>query len=1120
MDTEKFYKKNSGKTKEQYRGAGYKGYYSHHRNDSVRNNGAECGNYKSNGSRGEGKILPDNRMQALAELHINPTDKLRRDETVFFQLYLNYAVYNICKTAAIPEDVTSDGVVNAIKKAGKIYKLANFFWLFQADEPEKNYPDYEKFTLAIAHKIFELREYFTHLNENGVSPLVVDEEFYHFVGGVLAAQALEASVKPGMRSAKLFKMKLFARRDKEKKLYEFTRRGIIFLTSLALYKDDAYEFTQSLQDMKLPTCVKGTELSEEECCCECEDFSTCSTAVAKAFVSMFTYFSNRRGRSVNLLEDDMNYLAFADITGYLNKVPPDAANYLTLDAETQMLRERADGSTESEENKRFKYSLHKRAKARFISLAAAYCEDFKLFPSIKFKRLDTSENMGRKRYTFGASAEYSRYSVPLYHIENKAIRFSWAPKAKQHYGPIHITSLRSAVSAGTLKEMLFAAFAKEPVNRYLDEYFTAYHKILETMLNTRDTGDLVLVFEKLLPEFEVISNQPREKIKNDISLLNGFFSENLLRFFRGENFHIDDETLRCELVKKIELQICHADDFLVRISKLNEWKEELKKRREKDPEARLPQPVCDSSDVKFPPRSCDISECSLIARVFDYFNLYLENDQKFRQLPPGEQHRGEIDHEYQFVHSLIGKYALDPKALKYFIENKKQVLLPAWDALQQEILKMRQQLQKKLPPKYNKFGRPVMPPATLAMLGEGAVRCSRAYLQEKLAHWKKPCSGNRELLYKVCRKFGIRPGMPMDWNSLIKTILHIDLGAWMHAFDYTAGANSENRSLEQEGHIVPQIPLPGDIARRLLAVSKKHEMEPYKKEGSFDSGAAIRAMDLPVSLRDFYDVSPLVAANICLKQGKLVTAIPGLKTTVEEGAPPLDLSRSAIKKAIVNIKEAWHQDLLLAKMALDYWERFQERGAFISCTKKNKTKLALTGKPSLYEYFDAAVQLKFDDAQDDRLIIIMPNDVNKPILAQIREEAAIIAASMDETGTQREFEFYEMLKEYRRIQTRDRQKRLACIPLLNQFDNAVRIPQSEYIKGNKAHNREMEFRYYHKVFPKLSFEEYNFLADGRNPVFHNKLAIEVRELIELLKKYVSLPEVPRAVHQKGTWIKK
>ena len=1106
MDLKKIYGKSSGKKNEQYRGTGYKGSYTPSKNASGRNNGAGGRNY----SKQKGTILPDDRIQALAELHINPTDKLRRDETVFFQLYLNYAVYNICKTAAIPEEVTSDGIVNEIKKSGKIYKLANFFWLFQADEPEKNFPQYEKFTLAIARKIFELREYFTHLNENGVSPLVVDEEFYHFVGGVLAAQALEASVKPGMRSAKLFKMKLFARRDKEKKLYEFTRRGIIFLTSLALYKDDAYEFTQSLQDMKIPArCIKGAELSEEECCCECEDIATCSTGVAKAFVSMFTYFSNRRGRSVNLLEDDMNYLAFADITGYLNKVPPDAAAYLTLDEETKMLRKKAEASTESEENKRFKYSLHKRARDRFISLAAAYCEAFKLFRSIKFKRLDTSENMGRKRYTFGTSDEHSGYTTPLYHIENKAIRFAWEPAPKQHYGPIRITSLRSAMSAGTLKELLFAAFAKEPVNRCLDDYFAAYHKILETMINTRDTGDLVLIFEKLLPEFEVISNQPREKIKSDITLLNGFFPENLLRFFRGENLKADDEALRRELVKKLEIQICHADDFLVRIGKLNAWKEELRKLREKDPEARLPQPVCDRCDVKFPPRSCDISESALIARVFDYFNLYLENDQKFRQLPPGEQHRGEIDHEYQFVHALIGKYALDPKGLKYFIENKKQVLLPAWNALQQEVFRMRQLLQKKLPPKYNKFGRLVMPPATLAMLGESAVRCSRAYLRDKLALWENPCPGNRERLYKTCRKFGIRPGMPMDWNSLIKTVLHIDLGNWMHAFDYTAGANSENRSLEQEGHIVTQIPLPGDIARRFLAVSKKHEMEPYKKEGSFDSGAAIRAMELPVRLRDFYDVSPLVAANICLKQGNPVIDIPGLKTDVEEGAPPLDLSRSAIKKAIVNIKEAWHQDLLLAKMALDYWERFQERGAFICRTKKEKGKLSLSGKPSLYEYFDASVQLKFDDLQDDRLIVIMPNDVNKPILSQIRAEASIIAASMDETGTQREFEFYEMLKEYRRIQTRDRQKRLACIPLLNQFDNAVRIPQSEYIKGDNAHNREMEFSYYRKVFPALSFEEYNFLVDKRNPVFHNKLDIDVEDLVELLQKYVSLPAAPQ-----------
>ena len=251
-------------------------------------------------------------MDALKELHINPTHNKKRDESAIFQLYLNYAVNNICYSSGIADNTTSDGIENALKAKGKdaIRKLANFFWLFQADEPEKNYPEYEKYTIEIARRLFKLREYFTHLKLSGVEPLVVNQEFYRFIGGTLASVALEAAVLPGLRSAKLFKMKLFAARDKEKKLYEFTRRGLIFLICIALFKDEAREFTQCLEDMQIPNCPKG-KADDEECVCECDNIATCKPGVAKAFVAMFTHFSVRRGRSVNLLEDDLSYISFA-----------------------------------------------------------------------------------------------------------------------------------------------------------------------------------------------------------------------------------------------------------------------------------------------------------------------------------------------------------------------------------------------------------------------------------------------------------------------------------------------------------------------------------------------------------------------------------------------------------------------------------------------------------------------------------------------------------------------------------------------------------------------------------------------------------------------------------------
>ena len=88
------------------------------------------------------KTLPEKRMDALVDLHINPTHKLRKDESPYFLLYLNYAVNNICDITGISPETSAKGVVNSIKGKGPdaIRKLANFFWLFNEDDPSRDFP--------------------------------------------------------------------------------------------------------------------------------------------------------------------------------------------------------------------------------------------------------------------------------------------------------------------------------------------------------------------------------------------------------------------------------------------------------------------------------------------------------------------------------------------------------------------------------------------------------------------------------------------------------------------------------------------------------------------------------------------------------------------------------------------------------------------------------------------------------------------------------------------------------------------------------------------------------------------------------------------------------------------
>ena len=1050
------------------------------------------------------KILPGNRYDALRDLHINPTHKKQRDESPAFLLYLNYAVNNICDITGISPETGAKGVVNSIKEKGPdaIRKLANFFWLFQEDDPARDFPEYARQTLAIAEKIYRLREYFAHLNEYGAEPLSVDRGFYELVGGILCGQALKNSVKPGLQTAKLFKMKLFAVRDREKHIYEFTRRGLIFLICLSLYRDDAMEFTQSLEDMKLPACPKGEDI-QSDCPCECDDIAACKPGVAKAFVSMFTYFSARRGRSVNLLADDLNYMSFADISGYLNKAPADSITYLSLDNENSRLQALAEVSTESEKNKLFKYTIHKRIRDRFLSFAAAYCEDFDILPSIRFKRLDISDFEGRKRYFFGKEHDNRVHMDRHYQIEQNAIRFSWEPT--KHYGDIHIDSLRSSISASAMRELLFAAFAKESVARSIDAYFTAYHRILETIVNTVDPDD-IWFDEQYLMDFAAVSAVDPEILKEDLSSLDRFFPENLTRFFTRDDSLPDDRGLRDALIRKLKAMLGHANDFKSRLTKFNEWKIELGKLRDKDPEAKLPKPVCTCKEAVNPPRTCEISDAALIAWVFRFFNLFLENGQKFRQLPPGEQHRGILDHEYQIVHAAIGKYSLDPKGLESYIQKNKRELVPALEQLNPVVRALRAAETKRRPPKFNKWGKPVSAAPSLTMLAQAAVDRYIDFCRKKIEFWESDPGCSSEKLRKACRKFGIRTGMPLDRESLVKTLLHIDLASWMKAYDREHHANYENRSLEQTGHVVSQIPFPNDFAQRIMSKSKKPELLQFVRGGDgddktfFDFNAAFRAMKTEIAPRDYYDTAPLVAASFALRNGQDPTAVPGVNSMPAPGQGPIDFSRAAIDRVIRNIKGVAAQDKILLKIAFAYWNRFQSSGAFICGKKKNPQ---LEENPSIYDYFNASVLIKFRERGDDRTIRIMPNDVNRPILSQIQSCAPEIAAFMDREGKLETFDFYEMLKAYRMLQAADREKRLRIVPLINAFGVSAEIPHENYKEGmSSSEKRQMEFPYYRQKFPALTFEEYNVIADLRNAVFHRGLDLKIDEGERVLSAYV------------------
>ncbi len=1046
----------------------------------------------------ERKRLPSNRMAALADLHINPTHKLRKDESSYFLLYLNYAVNNICDITQIDSLKCNEyQVCQDIKQKGMeaIRKLANFFWLFQADDPLRDFPDYEEKTLMIVEKIYALRNYFAHLEHNGVEPLIVNHNFYIFVEGCLAARAKEQIMRPGLRMDSLFKMKLFAQNDQTLQTYEFTRKGIIFLVCLALYRDDAMEFTQCLEDMKLPVCPKnGVSLEECQGLCSAENASVCKPGRARALIEFFIWHSARRGRSINFLTENsddslkyhscLSYLSFADIIGYLNKVPPAAMDYLTLEGENSMLVRAKSVSTESEENKEFKYMLHKRFRNRFLSFAAAWCEDFNAFPCMKFKRLDISESEGRKRYIFGKESDNRVHMDRHYQIKGNAIRFAWTPE--KHYGEIHIDSLRSAISAGTMKQLLFAKLHDAKyAESMVDEYFTAYHRILETVVNTKDPNDLYLD-GSLLDDFCTVSGRTREELMEDVNLLLPFFPKNLIRFFSGDDSMPDIRELANELDARIRANWNRAADFINRLNAKENWLENLKTLREKDANAKLPPPVCSPEDVKNPPRTCNISDGAMIAWVFRYFNLFLDDNQKFRQLPRGMQHRSGItDHEYQLVHAIIGKYSMDSKALETYLAKHRSGLLPAFNDLKRKMNSFA------LPKSNKNLRRPRSMKHSLSDLAKAAAACYSDYCEEKLQKLEEK-SFPPERIVALCKQFNVRTGLSYDRNSLLKTVLRIDLEKWTSAFDYKRKQPYKDRMLEDKGHIVSQIPFPADFGQRIMRRTKNPFLHP--ETGNFDFNKAFSSWKLKIRPRDFYNVKPLIEACEIVRTGKDISVVAGLNFSTQER--PLDFSRAGINRAIREIKETENQDRILAALAVQYWLEFRKTNTFEYLL--SQTPDFVTGC-SANEFFNANVMIKFK--KGNRKISIMPNDINRPILAQIQFYASKIADYMEKDKSEKSqiFDFREMLVAYRKIQAEDADKRKEIIPLIRKFESEVSIdPQNYKGKTSKA-KREMEFEFYRKRWKKLTFEDYNTVANARNEVFHRGFLLDTAAALSILK---------------------
>ena len=1075
------------------------------------------------------------------------------DETPQFITYLTLALQNI--SDIIGEDISKmrskNSVEKSLKKSGKLWEVASFLWLHAEDQPKRDFaklskeanekgedPDYVAFAKAIVVKLWELRNMFVHWSQHrSAGALVVDKAFYRFVEGELYSAAMPDAIGLGRKSEKMFKLRLFNPHDDAKLQYEFTRKGMIFLVSLALYRHDASEFIQQFPDLQLPPREWEMEKGYKKRIAE-EDLVSLRKkgGSIKAILDAFTHYSMRASRTdIDLKNKD--YLNFANVLTYLNKVPMASYNYLTLREEAQALAEAAEKSTESEENKRFKYLLHPRQKDRFLTLALAFIEDFHVLDCIRFKRLDITVRPERSRYMFGPieAGTKNEFGDELsdangmdrhYVISHGNAEFEYVPEKSDHENrSIRISRLRGRIGEGEIMRLLLAFFTtrdanvpaeKNPANTELQTYLRSYHRILERMLNAKTLDELKFDSPDFKNDFKRVSGKSVDALtkENFVEEMKPFFPAGITRYFVGDEMKLDTRALQDILASKLAARADRASDFLKRLDRLTDWRE-----LDEESRKRVGPPICKIGELKYPPRTCKMTDAQLIKRVLDYINLNLNDpNDKFRQLPRGLRHRGIRDVEFQMLHRDIGRFGSNPDGLWRTLKKREALNgedgpLEALKARERELF---QAEQRRCRGKVDKNGRPLRVGHTLTMLSAAATELYRDTCTEIHETWCRDLADEEaELLPFFCRMYGVRTGMPLDRDSLVKTILGIDLQSWSMAYDYENGApRTEPRKLEDaKGLIVSQIPVPNLIAIRCM---------PRPDDGSkFQFNPVFRAF-LPyeegrMALRKYYDVAPLIAyvgSHTDRFNEAVDPSAPGVETRggqeaeVEFGKlPPKEragFSRNDVNRAIQEILRVERQDKLLLACAKCYWDRYMD--ASVQSTMKDKLAgFSFSEFASIGEFFSKHID---DRVSEGVTIRMMPNDFARPVYSVITEHLdELVPLTKPIDGEKGVYSLYDLNLTLKDLQRKENSLRLNFLPAVVNFEILGHEPEEKI--GIDA-----LFEHYKKELlavskGPLTREEFDAVVAFRNRLVHprKKDVLEKNEPRPAKKEPLTLSEV-------------
>lgn len=996
------------------------------------------------------------------------------NEIPVFQLYLTIALDNverICERFEAKNDREKvnwghDYEPSKIRRyleregnCGMVEKLANFLWIFKIDNPADDYKKYEcrARTIDLVERLYMMRSFLCHLNNSGIDSLIAGHSFYTFFEGELADNARNEAVSNCTKTDKILKMRLMTpqvicyegegekmgKRISSECTYAFTRKGIIMLICLALYKDEAAEFCQSLHDMKL--CRKDVL---EECAAmeEAERENILrplkkKASTRRAMHIFFSYYSMRRGYGA-VREEDHDFICFTHILGYLNKVPSTAMAYLALKQERKMLDDLRRESTESESNKETKYMLHERLKPKTLSFLAKYCEDFKILPSIAFKHLDTSDDIGRGRYFFKKTDESDKQDFH-YIIKNDAIRFEWCPK--EHYGDIHIDRLRSAVSLDELRRMIIASERGIKVNEALDKYFSAYHRILENALSEGDKN--FIDRSRYLEDLSTVTGATIEELSNDggdnkvfREKMSPYFPVNLTRFFIPQDNIPTDEELTNDLMHEIKNQISYDEELIKELEQMRKWARIERDKRPEMPEHRR------------------MNDGDYIYHVFRTINLYLSDENKYRQLPRGERHRDEEDFEFQTKHAIVGRFPLDQNAFWDMLKGVKSVYeyigkrkVKTGEKMDTREDKRRPELAALVPKLEMWHNRIKSASPSLSVLSEASLRCHLDFCKEKFTLLEGRSIKSREELERECRRYGVRVGLPLCEKALYSTILRLDWDKWRNAYNTKENMKWINRRLDGSGHIVTQIPLTNSFTVRLLQkqmprIEKQFPVRQYKGYAEFLFNNAI-ARSKHWRLRGFYGEeqtsSGQGATQNILMNARITGSLDGTcwDTSLDEELRSQEAvpSRRDFYSSAVELKKTYYEDLLLLSIAEKYQEKFNNSEAYSNSKVGQKFIPIIKGGGSIYTFFETSLKM---DAGNGLSVLVKPNDCLRMVFTRVKNRSKelhdiLLADGRTDEELKSGVDFNDVTGRMREVEAEDNRIRKDFLDLIFQLEGRV-----------------------------------------------------------------------------------